>query len=62
MLERIFYTQSQEEIDQRGCGCPIPGDIPSQYGWDPGHPDLVFGSPAHGWGLGTRCTFKSPPT
>ena len=62
MLERHFYTQSQEEIVQRGCRRPIPGHIQSQYGWYPGHPDLVVDSPVHGWGLGTRFPFKSPPT
>ena len=47
MLERHFYTQSQEEIVHRGCVCSIPGGIQSQYGWDPGQPDLVVGNPVH---------------
>ena len=41
MLERHFYTQSQEEIVQRGCRRPIPGDIQSQYGWNHGHPRSI---------------------
>ena len=51
-----------EHVAQRSFVCPIPGGIQGQDGWDPGQPDLVLGSPAHGWGLGTRCTLKSPPT
>ena len=36
----------------RGCGCPIPGDVQGQVGWGPGQPDLVLnvevGGPACG--------------
>ena len=34
--------------------CPIPGGAQGQVGWGPGQPELVGGSPAHG--------FEIPPT
>ena len=41
---------------QRGCGCPIPGDVQGQVGWGPGQPGLVLsvkvGSPACGGRVG----------
>jgi len=30
----------------RGCGCPFPGSVQGQAGWDFEHPDLVAGIPA----------------
>ena len=30
-----------EQAAQSGCGCPIPGGVQDQVGWDPGQPDLV---------------------
>ena len=43
-----------EQAAQRGCGCPIPGGVQGQVGWDPGQPGLVngeVGGPARqgGW-------------
>ena len=26
-----------EQVDLRGCGCPVPGDIQGQAGWGSGH-------------------------
>ena len=60
--EQIFYSKEVEQVAQRYSVCPIPGGIQGQDGWDPGHPDLVVGNPARGWGLGTRCYLKSPPS
>jgi len=41
---------------QGSSGCPIPGGVQSQLGWDPGQPylllDLAVGSPACGRGVG----------
>ena len=41
-----------EQAAQRGCGCPIPGGVQGQVGWDPGQPGLVLnvevGGPACG--------------
>jgi len=31
-----------EKAAQRGCGCPIPGDVQGQFEWGPEHPGLVF--------------------
>ena len=46
-----------EQAAQRGCGCPVPGDVQGQVGWGPGQPGLVLnvevGSPACGRGLGS---------
>lgn len=36
---------------QRGCRCPIPGEMPGEVGWDPRQPDLLAGHPAHSRGL-----------
>ena len=45
-----------EQAAQRGCGCPAPGGVQGQAGWDPGQSDLVLdlavGSPACGMGVG----------
>ena len=60
--EEIFYSKEVEKVAQRSFVCPILGRIQGQVGWDPGQPDLVVGSPAQDWGLGTRCYLKSPPT
>lgn len=40
-----------EQTDQRGCGCPIPGETQGQVGWETGRPDLEVGNAAHGRGL-----------
>ena len=44
-----------EQAAQRGCECPIPGDVQGQVGWGPGQPGLVLygevGGPACGRGL-----------
>jgi len=36
-----------EQVDQGGCGCPIPGGIQGQAGCGSGQPGLVVGDPAH---------------
>ena len=46
--------QSQLELAQRGCRCPVPGGVQGQVGWGPGQPGLVngeVGGPARqgGW-------------
>jgi len=40
-----------EQVDQGGCGCPIPGGIQGQAGCRSGQPGLVVGDPAHSRGL-----------
>ena len=42
---------SLEQTAQRSCGCPIPGRVQGQVGWDPGQPDLAGDVPAQGRGL-----------
>jgi len=46
---------------QRSCGCPIPGGIQGQTGWDPGC-HLIGGNPALGRGVRTRWSLRSIPT
>ena len=41
--------------------CPIPGGAQGQVGWGPRQPELVGGSPAHGWGWG-GWALRSLPT
>jgi len=55
-----------KQTAQRGCGCPIPGDVQDRVGWEPGQPglvpDLEFGSPACGRTVGTWWSLESLPT
>ena len=43
---------NHSDVDQRGCGCPIPGGVQDQVGWVTGQhalvPDLEVGGPACG--------------
>jgi len=42
--EEIFYHEGGEtlaHVVQRGCRCPIPGNIQGQVGWGFEQPDLV---------------------
>ena len=54
MLGEVFHVEGevQEQVDWRGCWCPIPGDVQGQVGWKPGQPDLLLdlaaGNPAFG--------------
>jgi len=54
--KEIIYYEGAEALDQvtlRSCGCPLPGSVESQVGWDFEQPGLVEGVPAHGRGGGT---------
>ncbi|GAB0183236.1 mitochondrial enolase superfamily member 1 [Grus japonensis] len=46
--------ETLEQVAQRGCGCPLPGNVQGQVGWGFGQCGLVEGVPAHGRGVGTR--------
>jgi len=46
--------EALEQVDQRSCGCPLPGSVHSQAGWGFEQPGVVEGVPAHGTGVGTR--------
>ncbi|KAK4819013.1 hypothetical protein QYF61_024129 [Mycteria americana] len=53
--EDIFYSESGETLEQgaqRGCRCPIPGNIQGQVGRGSEQPDLVEDVPAHCKGVG----------
>jgi len=39
-----------EQVVQRSCGCPMPGDVLGQVGWSPGQRDLEEVVPVHGRG------------
>jgi len=46
----IWKFQANEvlaQVAQRGSGCPVPGDIQGQAGWDSEHPDRAVGVPVH---------------
>ena len=55
-IREKFFTESSEVLEQRGCGCSVPGGVQGQDGWSPGQPclvpDLEDGSPACGQGFG----------
>ena len=36
-----------EQFAQRGCGCPLPGDVQGQAGWGFEQPGLVGGVPSN---------------
>ncbi|GAB0188666.1 hypothetical protein GRJ2_001331900 [Grus japonensis] len=55
--EEILYCEggeALEQVAQRSCGCPMPGNVQGQVGWGFGQRGLVEGVPAHGRGFGTR--------
>ena len=52
------YIGAPEQDVQRGCGCPIPGDIQSQDGCVSGHPGLVLADPDHSRGVETRRSLR----
>jgi len=57
LKERRFKLDVREKFSQRvkvSYGCPIPGGAQVQFGWEPGQPELVGGSPAHSWGVGSK--------
>lgn len=37
--------ESQEQVAQRGCECPILGGVKGQVGWGPGQPDNLIKLP-----------------
>ena len=54
--EEILYCEGEETLEQvaqRSCGCPLPGNVQGQVGRGFEQPGLVEGVPAHGRGLGT---------
>jgi len=63
----IFFTEKmvrQWQSCPEMLWCPIPGDTQGHVGWDPGRPEPVGGSPAHGRGLvlgGLGGPFKAKP-
>ena len=55
LYESFFYDKDGEtlgQVAQRGCGCPIPGDIQGQGGPGSEQCDLAAGVPAHCRGVG----------
>jgi len=62
-MEEIFYNkggETLEQVSQRSCGCLIPGSVQRQVEQGFEQPGLVEGVPAHGRGVGTRCSLKIP--
>jgi len=57
-IRKKFFTmrlvRHWNRLSQRSCGCPLPGSVQGQAGWDFEQPGLVEGVPAHGRGVGTR--------
>ena len=45
-------SETQEQVTQRGGGCPIPGDIQGQAGQGSEQPALAGGVPVHCRGVG----------
>ncbi|KAJ7415146.1 hypothetical protein WISP_79600 [Willisornis vidua] len=46
--------ETLEQVTQRSCGCPVPGNVQGQIGWSFGQSDLVEGVPAHSRETRTR--------
>jgi len=60
-IGNIFRPECVEVLEQaaqRNCGCPNPGDVQDQVGWDPEQselvPDSVVGNAAYCRRVGTR--------
>jgi len=47
-----------EQVAQRGCGCPVTGDVQGQAGCGSGQPGLVSGDLAHSRGVETRLSLR----
>jgi len=45
--------EALEEVAQKSCGCPLPGNVQGQVEWGSEQPGLVEGVPAPGRGVGT---------
>ena len=59
MSGEVLYCESGEVLEQaaqRGCGCPVPGNVQGQVRWGPGQPGLALngevGSPVYGREVG----------
>ena len=55
LSKEIFYNEggeTLEQVAQRGCTRPIPGNIQGQVGQGSEQPDLVADVPAHCRGVG----------
>jgi len=50
----MVFTCKPGDAGLSNCGCPLPGSVPGQVGWDFEQAGLVEGVPAHGRGVGTR--------
>lgn len=46
-------------VEQRRCGCPKPGSVQGQVGWNLEQPGPLEGIPTHDRGFGTRWSRKS---
>ena len=49
--QATVFLNTQEQVAQGGCGCPIPGGIKGQAGCGSGQPGLVVVDPAYSRGL-----------
>lgn len=50
-VEVIFYGEAVAQVSQRGCGCPIPGNIQGHIEQGSEQADLVKNVPAFCLGL-----------
>ena len=63
--KEILYCdgdETLEQVAQHGCGCPLPGSIQSQAGWDFEQSGLEGGVPAEALELDDlKVSFKPKP-
>jgi len=52
--KRAEVAETQEQVAQRVCECPLIGNIQSQAGWGFGQLGLVVSVPAYSRGVVTR--------
>lgn len=63
MKGKSFQSDNVEALEwvaQRGGGRPMPGDIQSQAGRRPEHPEVAVGVPIYGRGELDQLIYKGP--
>ena len=54
-IRKMSYSEdgeAQEQVAQRCCGCPIPGEFQGKAGSGSQQPDLAVDVPVHSMGVG----------
>jgi len=65
-IRKKFFTmgvvKQWNRFPTEAVDAPLPGSVQGQTGWSSEQPGLMEDVPAHGRGVGTRCSSRSLPT